>query len=133
MAMNNPYQQYQQNSVFTANPEDLTLMLYNGLIKFLNQAKAQIEGNNIPEIHTNVIKAQNIILELRDTLDMQYEVSHNLYLLYDFMYNHLIQANCNKLEDGPKNIDEVIMLTRELKNTWQEAMKIAKIQKRKSG
>ena len=47
MAMNNPYQQYQQNSVFTANPEDLTLMLYNGLIKFLNQAKAQIEGNNI--------------------------------------------------------------------------------------
>ena len=76
---------------------------------------------------------KEITLELRDTLDMQYEVSHNLYLLYDFMYNHLIQANCNKLEDGPKNIDEVIMLTRELKNTWQEAMKIAKIQKRKSG
>lgn len=133
MTMNNPYEQYQQNSIFTANPEDLTLMLYNGIVKFLNLAKVQIEEKNIQEAHNNIIKAQNIVLELRDTLDMQYEISNNLYSLYDFMYNHLIQANCNKFEIGIQYIDEVSNLTRDLRDTWQEAMKIAKTQKRKSG
>lgn len=131
--MNNSYQQYQQNSIFTARPEELTLMLYNGAIKFLNMAKMNIEQNEIENAHNNIIRAEDIILELMSTLDMQYEVSNNLYQLYDFMNNWLIQANFHKLDGGVKKIDDVLKLLQDLRDTWAEAMKIARLSQQKSG
>lgn len=127
MAMNNPYQQYQTNSILTAPPEELTLMLYNGAIKFLKQAKIHIEENKLDKAHNNIIKAQNIIRELMCTLDMQYEIAQNLYQLYDFMYNWLVQANVNKLKpEGVQQIDDVIGMLEELRDTWVETIKIVK-------
>jgi len=133
MSLNNPYQQYHENSIFTARPEELTLMLYNGAIKFLKQAQISIETKEVTKVHNNIIRAQDIIMELRSTLDMKYEISNNLDALYEFMYNMLIQANIHKFDGGLKNINEVINFLEELRDTWKEAMKIAKISQQKSG
>lgn len=133
MAMNNPYQQYQNNSILTARPEELTLMLYNGAIKFLKQAIINIDEKYLDKAHNNIIKAQEIIKELMCTLDMQYEVSQNMFSLYDFMYDWLVQANIEKTSStGKQKINDVVKLLEDLRNTWSEAMKMSKLT-RKSG
>lgn len=121
--MANPYQQYQNNSVLTASPEELTLMLYNGAIKFCNLGKEAIERKDIQASHNNIIKAQNIIQELRITLDKKYPIAKEMELLYEFIVNLLIEANLYKDE---KKIDDALSLIREFRDTWQEAMKIRK-------
>ncbi len=93
MAMNNPYQSYQQNSVNTASPGELTLMLYNGCLKFIMLGKKAIEAGNIEVKNTNIIKAQTIIRELMVTLNMDADVSKDMMSLYDFMNRRLIEAN----------------------------------------
>lgn len=133
MAMNNPYKQYQENAILTASPEDLTLMLYNGAIKFLKQAKTNIQNKELDKAHNNIMRAEDIIIELMSTLDMKYEISNNLYSLYDFMYNWLVQANMQKTKkEGMSKIDDVIGLLEDLKNTWAQAKKLAKKQQEKS-
>jgi len=125
MSMNKAYEQYKENSIYTASPEDLTLMLYNGLVKFLMQAEAAIEEKNVEKSHASIIRAEDIIQEFMSTLDMNYEVSNNLVLLYDYMYRRLIQANTEKNKDI---VTEVLGFARELRDTWAQAMKIAKNQ-----
>ena len=75
MALQNPYAQYQNNKIMTASPAELTLMLYEGAIKFCNVGIVAIEENNIPKAHTNIIKVQKIVDYLRETLDMKYPVA----------------------------------------------------------
>jgi flagellar secretion chaperone FliS len=133
MSLNNPYQQYQHNSVFTARPEELTLMLYNGAIKFLKQAKISIEKADVEKTHKNITRAQDIIIELMSSLDLQYDVSHNLFSLYDFMNYWLTQANIHKFDGGTQKIDDVIKLIEDLRETWTEAMKTSKMSQQKSG
>jgi len=77
MAINNPYQSYRQNAVNTASPGELTLMLYNGCLKFINLAKKAMDENNIEERNRNIQKAQSIIHELMATLNMDVEISQN--------------------------------------------------------
>ena len=60
----NAYNQYKENSIFTASPEELTLMLYNGLVKFVMRGIDSLEKKNIQEAHTNIIKAQNSVISL---------------------------------------------------------------------
>ena len=93
MAINNPYKSYQQNSVTTASPGELTLMLYNGCLKFIRIAKKAIADNNIEEKNTNLIKAQKIIQELMVTLNMDVAVSKDMMALYDYLNRRLIEAN----------------------------------------
>ena len=93
MALNNPHQSYQQNAVNTASPGELTLMLYNGCLKFIHLAKKAISENNIGERNTNLIKAQKIIQELMVTLNMDVPVSKDLMALYDYLLRRLIEAN----------------------------------------
>ncbi len=130
MALNksyNGYQKYQQNSVMTAAPEELTLMLYNGAIKFIKQAKIFMEQKQVEKTHNAIVRAQDIITELNITLNMDYEISKNLRSLYDFMLTRLTDANINK---DIKILDEVLPLLEELRDTWQEAMKKAKKMRR---
>lgn len=121
MATQNPYQTYQQNSVNTASPGELTLMLYNGCLKFLKQSKLAIQEKQIEVKNTNLIKAQNIVRELMFTLNMEYEVSKNMYTLYEYMLNQLIQAN---IKNDIKMIEEVEGLVTEFRDTWKEVIKI---------
>lgn len=116
MSMNNPYQKYQNNSVNTASPGELTLMLYNGCIKFIKQAKVAIEEKNIEEKNTNIIKAQNIIREFMVTLDMEYEVSNNLMQLYDYLYRCLVEAN---VKNDVAILDEVEEYVIKFRDNWK--------------
>ncbi|MDD3593790.1 MAG: flagellar export chaperone FliS [Candidatus Gastranaerophilales bacterium] len=121
----NPYiKQYKQNSVLTASPETVLIMLYDGAINFLNRAKVSMDNREIEETHNNIVKAQRIITEFMNTLDMKNggEVAENLFRLYDYLSHRLIQANVKK---DSSMLDEVIAHLRELKQTWEQAIKIA--------
>jgi flagellar protein FliS len=121
--INNPYKAYSNAQAMTATPEDLTLMLYNGALRFLTKGMAAIDEKNIEQANTNILKVQDIVLELMSTLKMEYEVSANLMSLYDFMYRHLVQANVKK---DKKSLEDVYELMEQLRDTWSEAMKIAR-------
>ncbi|NLX64994.1 MAG: flagellar export chaperone FliS [Clostridiaceae bacterium] len=119
----NAYNQYKENSIFTASPEELTLMLYNGLVKFIMRGIDSIEKKNIEGAHTNIIKAQNIVSEFMNTLDMSYEISSELYAIYDYMLRRLIEANVSK---NKEILEEVLGFAKTLRDTWEQAMKISK-------
>ncbi|MFJ7639472.1 flagellar export chaperone FliS [Peribacillus sp. NPDC097206] len=121
MAINNPYQSYQQNSVNTASPGELTLMLYNGCLKFILLGKKAIEAGKIEEKNTNILKAQNIVHELMVTLNMDVAVSKDLMSLYDYMNRRLIDAN---LKNDIAALEEVEGLVTEFRNTWKEAIQL---------
>lgn len=121
MAVSNPYQSYQQNSVNTASPGELTLMLYNGCLKFIHQAKRAITEKNIEMKNTNIQKAQNIIQELMVTLNMDLEISQNMMSLYDYMNRRLIEAN---IKNDTAILDEVEGLVTEFRNTWKEVIQL---------
>lgn len=121
----NPYQQYRQNAVKTASPQELTLMLYNGLVRFLKMACQGIEEKNIEKANNFIIKSQNIITEFICTLDVQYEVSEGLLSMYEYMNRRLLEANIKK---DKEIVSEVIGYAEGLRDTWEQAMKLAKQQ-----
>lgn len=120
MQAQNAYNAYKQNSVTTASPGELTLMLYNGCLKFLHQAKKGILEKNIEVKNTNLIKAQDIIKELMSTLNMDLAVSNEMLQLYDYMNRRLMEAN---IKSDPSIIDEVESLVVEFRDTWKEVIK----------
>ncbi|MBU8881204.1 flagellar export chaperone FliS [Bacillus sp. FJAT-29790] len=123
MSVHKPYQAYKQNSVNTASQGELTLLLYNGCLKFIKLAKLAIEDNNIEQRNTNLMKAQDIIHELMITLDMKVEISKSLLQMYDYMHRRLIEANTkNSLEI----LDEVERYVNEFRDTWKQVMQLAK-------
>lgn len=119
----NPYATYQSNSVTTALPQDLTLMLYEGLIKFTMLSKRSIEQGLIEQKNTNIQKAQAIIMELQLTLNQSIALSKDLNNLYDYMQSRLVDAN---IKNDVAAIDEVIGFAEEFRETWKEAMKLAR-------
>ncbi|WP_027092636.1 flagellar export chaperone FliS [Cohnella thermotolerans] len=118
-----PQDQYLMMQVQTASPGELTLMLYNGCIRFLKLALAGIEAKDAANKHLNIIKAQNILEELQSTLNMNYEISANLFSLYDFIRSQLIHAN---LHMDAESIRTCIGLMTELRDTWAQAVKQVK-------
>jgi flagellar secretion chaperone FliS len=118
--MINPNEIYQRNQVLTARTEELTLLLYNGAVKFLNQAKLAIENKDPAKAHTFIMRTQDIITELMVTLNMDIEISQSLYSLYDYMKQRLIEANITKDSEILKEIEGMFQ---ELKTSWQQAMK----------
>lgn len=123
MTANNAYAKYKEQSVTTATPEELTLMLYNGCIKFINLAEVFIDDKNIEKINVNILKAQDIVNELNLTLNMDYEVSENLRQLYSFVNERLIEANLRK---DKKPLLEAKEIVTELRDTWKEAMALSR-------
>ena len=123
MAMQNPYQTYKQNSVTTASSEELTLMLYNGCIKFIRLASMAMEKGNIEAKNTNIIKSQAILQELRSTLKMDSDVAESMDQIYDYMINRLIQAN---IHNSQEIMNEIENLAKEFRDTWKQAMVNAK-------
>lgn len=127
MVTNKAYNQYKENSVYTARPEDLTLMLYNGLVKFIMQARHAVEENDIERANISIQRAEDIVLEFQATLDKKYEISQSLWLIYDYMYRRLVEANIKK---STEILDEILGYAKELRDTWEQAMKIARQQHR---
>ena len=123
MTANNAYAKYKEQSVTTATPEELTLMLYNGCIKFINLAEVFIDEKNIEKTNLNIQKAQAIIGELNLTLNMDYEISTNLRQLYTFVNEKLLDANISK---DKKPLAEAKEIVTELRDTWKEAMALSR-------
>jgi flagellar protein FliS len=123
MALTNPYQKYRHNSVTTATPEELTLMLYNGGVRFIRQGIKHIEDKNIEKAHEALVRAQEIYMHLADTLNHEIELSAGLNSLYDFILRQLAQANIKK---DVSILSSVLELAVELRDTWKEAMQKAR-------
>ena len=119
----NPYAAYQNNAVTTANPQELTLMLYDGALKFTRLAKLAIEQGNPDLKNTTIQKAQAIFQEMRLTLNKDIAISANLDSLYEYIWRRLLDAN---VKNDTTILDEVLDFTTELRDTWKEAMKLAK-------
>lgn len=111
---------YQNNKINTASPAELTLMLYDGAIKFCNIAKEAIDEKDINKANNNIIKAEKIISYLRSTLDFKYPVAQDFENVYSYIYDRLIKANIRKDKDI---LDEVLKHLREMRDTWKEVMK----------
>lgn len=123
MSVPNPYLQYQQNAVKSVSPGDLTLMLYDGLVKFIRLSVMSVENNDMKACHNYLLRSQEILSHLNDTLDFQYEISKNLSALYDYMIRRLMEANVKK---DVHIAGEVLGLAGELRETWRQAVKLAK-------
>lgn len=121
--LSSTYQQYQNNAVMTASPMELTRMLYNGAIKFVNQGIESIEKKDFSNAHIYIMKAQRIIEELRATLDVKYEIGQQMDQLYVFIYELLVQGNIKK---DVKVLNDANDLIREFRDMWQEVIKMAK-------
>lgn len=121
----NAFNAYKQNSVTTASPGELTLMLYNGCLKFLNKAKQSIADKNIEERNNYIQKSQAIIGELMSTLNMDIEISKQMLPLYEYMSHRLTEAN---IKNDPAIIVEVEGLVTEFRDTWKEVIKITRQQ-----
>ncbi|HBI60102.1 MAG TPA: flagellar export chaperone FliS [Lachnospiraceae bacterium] len=119
--LRNAAQMYQTNSVKTASPARLTLMLYDGAVKFCNIAIEGIEEGNIQKANDNIIKAEKIIVELRATLDMKYPVAKEFDTVYDYIYRRLVEANMKKDKEVLK---DALKHTKTMRDTWKEVMRI---------
>lgn len=118
---NRAAQMYQKNAVQTASPAKLALMLYDGAVKFTNIAIEAIEAGDIEKAHNNIVKAQNIIVEFRSTLDMKYPVAKDFDVVYDYIYRRLVEANMKKDKDI---LVEALKHIKTMRDTWREVMKL---------
>ena len=120
----NAYETYQKQKILTATPAELTLMLYEGAIKFLNVAIMGIEKNDMEKAHNNIQKAQRIIDEFRATLDFKYPVAKEFDKVYEYIQYRLVWANVKK---DIEIIEECLGHLRGMRDTWKEVMKTSKM------
>lgn len=121
--------QYKTQSIITASPEELTLKLYNGCLKFISIGKEAIKQKKYDTSNTNIQKAQNIILELSATLDMSYEISKDMKKLYDYINSKLVEGNMKK---DISLLEEAQGLVTEFRDVWGQAMKLSREEGKKS-
>ena len=117
---------YKRQQVMTATPEALTLMLYNGCLRFMTEGREAIERKDYEQANTSLQKAQNIISEFRITLKMEYDIAQQLLPLYNYVYDRLVEAN---LKSDVTKIDEAKGIITELRDAWAQAMKKARQEK----
>jgi flagellar protein FliS len=113
---------YQNSKIMTATPQELTLMLYEGAIKFCNVSVMAIENDEIQKAHINIIKAENIIMELRSTLNPKYSTAKDFDVMYDYIYRSLVEANLKK---DKEILEEALGYIKDMRETWKELMKAA--------
>ncbi|MHB8125581.1 MAG: flagellar export chaperone FliS [Desulfitobacteriaceae bacterium] len=117
---------YKTQQIMTASPEQLTLLLYNGAIRFIDESIQALENKDYPKSHERNLRAQDIVSEFVITLDMKLEISKTWLPLYDYIQFRLIQGNLKK---DKEQLAEARTMLRELRDTWVEAMKKARQEK----
>ena len=121
---NQAYAEYNRNKVLTASPAELTLILYEGTIKFCNIAIIGLEQNDMEKTHNNIVKVENIIEEFQATLNHKYPVAEDFDKIYRYIYDLLIEANIKKDKELlERALDEL----RGMRDTWKEVMVKAKV------
>ena len=119
MIPNSGYAAYQNSKIMTASPAELTLMLYDGAIKFCNIALVGIEKKDIEKAHNNIVKVERIIQEFQATLDHKYPVAKDFDQVYTYLRRRLHEANMKK---DPEILEEVLKHLRTMRDTWKEVM-----------
>ena len=120
MPLPQAYAQYKNSKVLTASPAELTLMLYDGAIKFCNIGKDAIANKDNEKASINIVKAQKIIDYLRQTLDMKYPVAQDFENIYSYLSRRLIEANVHK---DPEILEEMLTHLRSVRDNWKEVMR----------
>ena len=120
MPARNPFAEYTTNKILTASPSEVTLMLYEGAIKFCNIAIVAIEHGEFEKAHVNIKKTQRIIEEFRNTLDHKYPVAEDFDRIYVYLLQRLLQANVKK---DTAILEEVNTHLRSVRDTWKEVMR----------
>ena len=126
MAMPNAYAQYNNSKVLSASPGELTLMLYDGMIRFCNLAEVAVEKKDISKAHTNIMKMQRIIDYLRQTLDMNYPVAEDFERMYIYLTQRMVEANMKK---DLEILQEINGHLHAIRDNWKEVMRINREQK----
>ncbi len=126
MSVITPYQHYLDNAILGADPEQLTLMLYNSVIKFIGQALHAVEKKDVAATHNAIVRAQDIVSHLAATLKEGYTVSAGLLELYHYLGRRLVEANIHK---DTTALTEVLGIAEELRDTWFQAMQQARREK----
>lgn len=124
MALPNAYSQYNTNRILTASPAELTLMLYEGAIKFCNIAIMGVEQKDIQKAHNNIMKTERIIQEFQITLNRNYPVAADFDAVYTYLIRRLHDANLTK---DKAILEEVLEHLRTMRDTWKEVMRLAKV------
>lgn len=120
MPLPNAYAQYNNSKVLTASPAELTMMLYDGAIKFCNIAIVAVEQKDIEKAHVNITKTERIIDYFRQTLDMKYPVAEDFDRVYTYLNQRLVEANIKKDKEILEEVNQHLHTMRE---TWREVMK----------
>ena len=123
--MNTPagYQQYERSKILTASPAELTLMLYEGAIKYANIAIVAIEKGEIEKAHYSIRKVERIIEEFQATLDHKYPVAKDFDEVYKYLQKRLVEANVKK---DKEIMEEVLGHLRTMRDTWKEVMRLSR-------
>lgn len=120
---NQAYAEYNRNKVLTASPAELTLLLYEGAIKFCNIAIIGLEQNDMEKTHNNIVKVENIIEEFQATLNHKYSVAEDFDKIYKYIYNLLVEVNIKK---DKELLEQALNELRGMRDTWKEVMAKAK-------
>ena len=119
MALKSGYEQYQNNKILMASPAELTLMLYEGAIKFCNIAIVACQNKEIEKAHINIRKTDLIIEEFQITLNRKYPVAKDFDEVYRYIRQRLVEANVKK---EPEILEEVLEHLRTMRDSWKEVM-----------
>lgn len=119
MITKNPYAQYNNSKIMTASKSELTLMLYEGAIKYGNLAIAAEEKRDIQKAYDNIGRVRRIIEELDNTLDTKYPVAKDFERVYDYLLHRLVDANVSK---DPEDKEEIVGHIRSMRDTWKGVM-----------
>lgn len=119
MLAKNRYAAYANNKIMTASKAELTLMLYDGAIKFCNKAIEAVDENKIEQAHINIMKVENIIQEFQATLNYKYPVAKDFNNVYEYLQRRLVDANLKK---DKEILEEVLKHLRTMRDTWKEVM-----------
>ncbi len=121
--INNAASAYKNSKINTASPAELTLMLYDGAVKFCNIALMALEKNDYEKVNVNIIKAENIIVEFRRTLDFKYSVAKDFDNVYEYIYTRLVEANLKK---DSEILEDALNRIKDMRETWREVMRLNK-------
>jgi len=116
--------EYLRTKVLTASPEELHLMLYDGAIKFAEEAKRALAEGRLEEAHHATTRAQNILLEMSAGLNRELEpaLCGKLASLYNFIYRRLVEGN---MKHEVSALDDALKILNYQRETW--VMLMAKI------
>lgn len=123
MIANQGYAAYANNKIMTASPGELTLMLYEGAIKFCNLAIEGVQNKDVQKAHNNIMKVERIIEEFQATLNRQYPVAKDFDNVYNYLMERLREANLKKDE---AILEEVLKHLRTMRDVWKEVMHLSR-------